>query len=157
MGSSGCRVPVSSAWKSRIAGPHAPALGVLCVGVLVFSVLPAAAAPVEWNTGGPVVSLAGPWKFRPGDDSARANPDHDDGDWRAVRIPTGFGRRDAIADFAWYRLEVQVVTGNASAPSARDDLRLGLVLGGVDSAYEVYAGGVLIGGIGALPPVPQMD
>ena len=37
------------------------------------------------------------------------------------------------------------------------DMRLGVAIGKVDSAYELYAGGLQIGGVGSLPPTPQMD
>ncbi len=109
-----------------------------------------------------VVSLAVPWKFAAGDDLSRALPDHDDSTWSEVRIPAGV-RDDTVADVAWYRLETQV--GPRDRPKDRpadrgvalDAPRLGLTVGKVDSAYEVYAGGILLGGVGALPPAPRID
>ncbi len=106
---------------------------------------------VEWAPGEAAVSLAVRWKFRPGDEAAWARPEYDDSGWREIAIPTGFGRRDAEASIAWYRLTVRL------APGSRSDLGLGLTLGGVDSAYQVYAGGILLGGVGAFPPSPRLD
>ncbi len=65
-------------------------------------------------------------------------------------MPTG-QRDDIRAEIVWYRRHVLIDSAN------REDLRLGLRLGAVDSAYEVYAGGMLLGGVGALPPRPRLD
>ncbi|MEM7587380.1 MAG: ATP-binding protein [Acidobacteriota bacterium] len=114
--------------------------------------------PLEVRETGAVTSLAVPWKFSPGDDVAWSDPDYDDRNWREVRIPTGFGRRDAEAVFAWYRLTVDLAPGQQRLTlEDRADLRLGVTVGKVDSAYEVYAGGRLLGGVGALPPQPRID
>ncbi len=40
--------------------------------------------------------------------------------------------------------------GEKPRPRARGDLRLGVLIGQVDSAYELYAGGIPIGGVGRL-------
>ena len=105
------------------------------------------------------VSLAGTWKQRTGDDLRWAQADYDDSDWTPVRVPLGWGRRSGPrAAYAWYRLTVQVgPDGLGPTPEERAPLRLGLALGKVDSAYEVYAGGERLGGVGALPPVGRMD
>jgi signal transduction histidine kinase/HPt (histidine-containing phosphotransfer) domain-containing protein len=47
--------------------------------------------------------------------------------------------------------------GLGPAPEERARLRLGVRLGNVDSAYELFAGGVRLGGVGALPPQPRME
>ncbi len=104
------------------------------------------------------VSLAVAWRFQPGDDMRWAGPDFDDSDWREVRIPTGFGRFDAEAEIAWYRLEIQIgPSGRGPAPEELADLRLAITIGKVDSAYEIFANGVRLGGVGKLPPSPRMD
>lgn len=106
-----------------------------------------------------VVSVATTWKQRVGDDLGWAQPDLDDASWTDVRVPMGWGRRSGtFHPYAWYRLVVQVGSP-ATGPTAdqRARLRLGLRLGKVDSAYEVYAGGLRLGGAGALPPAGEID
>ncbi len=115
-------------------------------------------APVPWTEASGLADLTGPWKFHPGDDPARAAPDFVDVGWATIDIPTGFGRRDVEAELAWYRLEIQVGPPHSRlSDEERRDLRLGVTIGKVDSAYELYAGGRLLGGVGALPPAPRMD
>ena len=118
----------------------------------------AAGEPVELSDLDQAVSLAVMWKFQPGDNAGWAAPDYDHSGWRTIRIPTGFGRDDASGELAWYRLEIQVgPPGRGPTPEERADLRLALTIGKVDSAYEVFAGGVRLGGVGAMPPSPRMD
>ncbi len=123
----------------------------------MLAAVAAGATPREWADPEQILDLAGPWRFHTGDDLAWASPDSADGDWRQVSIPTGFGRDDARAEMAWYRLEVQV--GGPEGLSLEDwqALRLGVTIGKVDSAYEIFAGGVRLGGVGALPPMPIVD
>jgi diguanylate cyclase (GGDEF)-like protein len=103
------------------------------------------------------ISLAGEWRFRPGDDPAWAAPDYDDSGWAGMQVPgrwpaAGF---PASGQMAWYRLEVQL---DAAAREELDLLhQLGVRLGKVLSAYEIYAGGQLLGGAGRLPPVGEVD
>jgi signal transduction histidine kinase/HPt (histidine-containing phosphotransfer) domain-containing protein/ActR/RegA family two-component response regulator len=105
------------------------------------------------------ISLATTWKQRIGDNPAWALPELDDTAWRAVRVPMGWGRREGpLHSWAWYRLTVHLgPAGSGPSPSERAKLRLGLWLGKIDSAYEVYAGGVRLGGVGSLPPSPRID
>ena len=112
-----------------LAAPAAPALGV----------------PIELGEADRMIRLDGPWKLRAGDDIAWARPDHDDSGWREIRVPTGRRlRHEPASEMVWYRLTVSV---QASA-----DRRLALTLGKVESAYEVFAGGIRLGGVGAPPP-----
>src|ERR1043165_2598801 len=68
--------------------------------------------------------------------------------------PRGGPRRSS----AWYRLTVRVGRdGLGPTPEERARLRLGLVIGKVDSAYEVFAGGDRLGGVGRLPPDRRID
>ena len=71
----------------------------------------------------------------------------------------GWGRRSGpFHPYAWYRLTVQVGPPDAGPTQAqRARLRLGLWLGKIDSAYEVYAGGIRLGGAGGLPPQPRIE
>ena len=60
--------------------------------------------------------------------------------------------------YAWYRLTVQVgPEGLGPTAEERERLRLGLAIGKVDSAYELFAGGERLGGVGALPPERRID
>jgi signal transduction histidine kinase/CheY-like chemotaxis protein/HPt (histidine-containing phosphotransfer) domain-containing protein len=96
-----------------------------------------------------IVSLAGTWRHRLGDDPAWARHDFDDSAWTTLRVPAGWGRRHPPGrwPYAWYRVYVQVPSRMAG---------LGVTLGSVDSAYELFAGGRLVGGVGALPPAAQV-
>ncbi len=141
------------------SGPGWPVLVLCIVGTWIFGIRGATdAAPLEVLEPGQVNSLAVPWKFHPGDNLAWKEPRFDDAGWRELQIPTGFGRRDAEAAFAWYRLEVDLTPdGRQLTVSEQSDLRLGITIGKVDSAYEIYAGGQLLGGVGALPPKARID
>jgi signal transduction histidine kinase/DNA-binding NarL/FixJ family response regulator len=99
-------------------------------------------------------SLAGEWRFRTGDDPAFARPDLDDSSWATLRVPGGWGRQGhaGYSGFAWYRLTVDVDEDALRSPRA-----LGVALGSVDSAYELYAGGHRLGGIGGLPPQAHLE
>jgi hypothetical protein len=124
--------------------------------------LPCAAAvtqPVSITLGHSVVALHGPWKFHIGDDLSWANPGADDASWETVDLTPLPGAHDSdvglsgyvagwqarghggYIGYAWYRLTLNV---SASADSA-------LALSGppdVDSAYQVFLDGRLLGGIG---------
>ena len=96
-------------------------------------------------------TLAGPWKFHPGDDLHWAAPDADDHTWTSLQVPKSWGRQgfDDVFGMAWYRTRV-LLPWPAQEPVA-------LALGKIDSAYEVYVGGRLLGGVGQLPPSPVME
>ncbi len=96
-------------------------------------------------------SLAGLWAFQPGDDPAWAAPGFDDRGWTRLRVPGSWRRQGytSLAGVAWYRLRVP--------PLWPREEPLGLRLGRVDSAYELYVGGQRLGGAGALPPMPRIE
>ncbi len=96
-------------------------------------------------------TLAGPWKFQPGDDLAWAAPDADDRTWTTLQVPKSWGRQGfhEVYGLAWYRTRVAVPW-----PSTEP---IALALGKIDSAYEVYVGGRRLGGVGQLPPSPVME
>jgi len=123
--------------------------------LLLLSGRPAAAevAPLALD---PPVDLAGPWLFKAADDPAFARPDLPDGDWETLRVPVPWGRQGhrGYAGVAWYRLHVRLP---AAELARRDAWRLGVTMGFVDSAYELYAGGIRLGGVGGLPPHPRME
>ncbi len=114
-----------------------------------------AAADVAVPSVSPPVDLAGPWKFQTGDDPARARPDFPDADWPTVRVPEPWGRQGyhGYSGVAWYRLHVRL----SPQVGAHEAVRLGVTLGMIDSSYEAYAGGLLLGGVGGLPPQGRME
>jgi signal transduction histidine kinase len=131
-----------------------------CAALLALTASAAGAAPaVEWTDLEEIVRLEVPWKLRVGDDPRWASPDFDDSGWNEVQIPMGSGeRREFVGEITWFRLEVQVGRRGAGPTTAElAELRPGVSFGNVDSAYELYAGGELVGGVGALPPAPRMD
>lgn len=94
-------------------------------------------------------SLSGSWRFRPGDDLAWADPALDDRDWASIRVP-GSWAKQGFEDVwqGWYRHDI-LLPGSLTADP---DLNLGLRIGEVFAAYEVFAGGERLGGVGALAP-----
>jgi len=103
----------------------------------------------------PPVDLSGAWKFQTGDDPARARPEFPDEAWPTVRVPEPWGRQgyQGYSGVAWYRLRVRL----SPQVGAQDAVRLGVTLGMIDSSYEAYAGGMLLGRVGGLPPQPRME
>lgn len=134
--------------------------------LLILSVAAPASAkdpltiPVEKALSGQ--PLAKYWRFQLGDDLAWAHPDFDDSGWQTVGLPhiwrANFdeaGNRNE--HFGWYRLHVHF---DINSVEDRDRLSmLGLYMGQVLSAYELYANGQLISTSGRLPgrglPVPD--
>jgi len=137
------------------------------VAALVVALAPppallAGAGPLPLLTGPErVISLAGEWRTRVGDRPAWAAPDFDDSGWTEIHVPTGRNRSDVEGEIAWYRRTVRVAPRELEdrplSLAERAGLRLGVTLGKVDSAYELYAGGYLLGGVGSLPPGPRID
>lgn len=137
----------------RVGARHRPPGTALRAACLAACLLPAAAytpasAPAAESGRRP---LAGPWAFHPGDDPAWAAPGFDDSGWPRLRLPGSWLRQGYadLAGLAWYRRRVY--------PEAAPDAMLAVTLGKIDSAYEVFAGGRRLGGVGALPPQPRME
>ena len=118
-----------------------------------------AAAPVTITLGQSLVNLNGPWKFHTGDDPAWSNPNFDDSAWESLDLTAPPGAHDqdvglsgyvsgwearghrGYSGYAWYRLRIAI-----DAPPTND-----LALAGpaaVDSAYQVFINGQLLGGCG---------
>jgi hypothetical protein len=111
------------------------------------------AAVVNWSV--PLET----WKFKTGDDLRWADPNFDDRSWATVSIAApadandgdqgishyaaGWAARgyNAYTGFAWYRIRV-----TTAMPKDRDLALLGPAM--VDSAYQIYVNGRLLGGIG---------
>lgn len=103
------------------------------------------------------LSIEGTWRFQPGDDLAWANPGFDDSQWRTGRMPKRWPNNGypEQAQMGWYRLSLHI------DPHALDDHGfahgLGLRMGKVMSAYQVYANGHLLGGVGKMPPLARFN
>ena len=98
-----------------------------------------------------IISLAGQWAFQPGDDLQWAAPGFNDASWARLQVPTSWGRQGyhQVTGLAWYRTRV-------SGPWPSPEI-VGVILGKVDSAYELYIGGRLAGRVGKLPPNPELE
>jgi hypothetical protein len=133
----------------------------VCMAGLVLS-LPTAAAALNTaltTLGRSAMSLDGPWKFHTGDDPRWADPGFDDSSWEGMDLgaapdandgdvgitpyTAGWGAKGHpdYHGYAWYRIRVAVT------PPAGEALAL-LGPWAVDSVYQVYANGTLLGGVG---------
>src|ERR1043166_155205 len=127
-----------------------PASAAVIAVLILLAVIGAAAAPRSADSD--LHSLEGPWKFRIGDDPAWADARYDDSRWAEITVPTGWGPAGYSGSggaLAWYRKTIHLAVGDRN--------RLALAMGPVDSAYEAYAGGRVIGRVGRLPPNPEPD
>ncbi|WP_167854891.1 sensor domain-containing diguanylate cyclase [Mangrovimicrobium sediminis] len=99
------------------------------------------------------LDLRGQWRFRAGDEPAWATPGFDDSDWSTRAVPGRWPRGGfpESGQIGWYRLTVNVPVELVAA----SDFQLAVRIGKVISAYEFYAGGQLLGGVGGMPPLGQ--
>jgi len=145
----------------------------LCVALFAGQALaraqaPAHEPPAHIQFGQSIVSLDGPWKFKPGDDYRWSDPRWDDSAWENVDLTAPSGSHDAdiglsgyvpgwsarghpgYAGFGWYRLKV-TLDGQGSAPLAIAGPTI------VDGAYQMFIDGTYVDGVGdfrgALPVV----
>jgi hypothetical protein len=136
----------------------------------LVSVPPRAAFPgdeLRVTLGRSAVDLTTPWKFHVGDSSAWSSPSFDDSTWEVVDLTAPVGAHDGdvgltgyvpgwsarghrgYSGFAWYRLRILLSHGNEAIGIAGPPA--------VDSAYQVFANGVLLGGSGDFKgPVPAV-
>jgi signal transduction histidine kinase/HPt (histidine-containing phosphotransfer) domain-containing protein/ActR/RegA family two-component response regulator len=99
------------------------------------------------------VSIAGLWHFKAGDNPNWAAPDLNDRNWEAVDLLTTTPDANLDDDgMAWHRLTVQLDLDSASVQ--RQLGALAVSIGSINSAYQLFAGGQNLGGVGALPPNP---
>ena len=124
--------------------------GVVAAFLLMLSPTLVSAAPPEVSSDG-MTSLRVPWRFSVGDDPRWAQPDFDDSGWQEIGVPATVVR-DHPGEWAWYRITVDV-----EPRFAANGVPLGLRIGKINSAHEVYVDGVLLGGVGALPPAARPD
>jgi hypothetical protein len=114
---------------------------------------------VQVTLGRAVADLHGPWQFHTGDDVHWADAAFDDSDWERVDLTPSPGATDGDVGlpgyvpgwgakghpgyhgFAWYRMRVTATTSSGATLA---------ILGpwAVDSVYQVYANGTLLGGVG---------
>jgi diguanylate cyclase (GGDEF)-like protein len=103
-------------------------------------------------------SIQGQWHFKPGDNLTWAARGYDDSQWSLVEIHgrwPGDGHPEH-GQMAWYRKSLQLAP-NAMLRGPGFDNGLGVQIGRILSAYELYANGRLIGGAGKLPPMPVAE
>jgi hypothetical protein len=141
---------------------HLRSLSVILFALVAVTQLPGQAAlePAPIVVGRSVVHLTGPWKFHTGDDSRWADPTFEDNGWESVDLTAPSGAHDddvgltgyvpgwgarghrGYSGYAWYRMRVAV-----TAPDVQDFILIGPPA--VDSAYEVFFNGHLLGGAGS--------
>jgi serine phosphatase RsbU (regulator of sigma subunit) len=112
-----------------------------------------AATPAPFTVEGlgkATVALDGDWQFHLGDDPSWASPAFDDSGWEHIGVDKTWGQQThfGYTGYAWYRRHLSFGPGTAV------DSDLALLLPRVDSAYELYWNGTLIGQLGRLPPHP---
>lgn len=131
----------------------------LFIALLIVLGVKSATAAAPIILGQAVVSLEGPWKFHTGDDARWAEPAFDDSGWEDMDLSAppdandgdvgitpytaGWGAKGHpdYHGYAWYRLRFTV-----HAPADGTIALLGPWA--VDSVYQVYANGTLLGGVG---------
>jgi hypothetical protein len=93
------------------------------------------------------VSLAGQWKFHPGDDPRWADPNFDDSDWKLVKVPLSLGKQGYpnFSGYGWYRLML-----HCDSHMAAPDLRL--AVSAISNVSAFFANGVQFGQFGEFPP-----
>ncbi len=102
------------------------------------------------------VEATGVWRFHTGDDMAWAEADFDHSRWDNILVPRDW-RRQGYKDYtgiAWYRATFEFDLSQPGMEKALD--QLGISLGKVHSAYEMYVDGKLLRGAGRLPPDPAI-
>ena len=101
--------------------------------------------PVAFPTSA-ITELRTGWRFAIGDNPDWARPAHADANWRQAAVP-GTWQQDGFPNyrgFVWYRLRYRV-DSTAAKP-------MGIRFTGVATAYEVFADGQSLGGVGGFPP-----
>lgn len=101
---------------------------------------------VELRTLDPPTSLEVPWRCALGDEARYALPAFDDAAWSVRALPDADQASPCLGPRAWFRLRVAV-------PAGLRHEALGVSVGEVDGAYEVYVDGTRVGGHGTIEPV----
>jgi hypothetical protein len=100
-------------------------------------------------------ALDGVWQFHLGDDPAWAAPALDDSGWEPMLAGKPWEEQGhyGYMGFAWYRRHLTLPAGEIKGTNR--DANLALYVPGIDSAYEIYWNGALVGGNGKLPQNPS--
>jgi hypothetical protein len=124
-----------------------------------------ASAAERVTLGRSVILLTGPWRFHTGDDPGWKSSSFDDSSWESVDLTPAPGAHDSdvgldnyvagwsgrghkgYRGFAWYRLKIEAV-----APQDESFAIVGPA--DVDSVYQIYFNGRLIGGDGDFSGTP---
>jgi sialate O-acetylesterase len=100
--------------------------------------------------GDPAISLdfnlQSAWKFQPGDDFRRKEPEYNDSGWSEIFVPAKWedqGYRD-YDGYAWYRKSFIFKTTN-------DNEKMVLLMGKIDDIDQVFLNGTMIGSTGEFP------
>jgi hypothetical protein len=138
---------------------HPWLLAVAGIGLTGYPASAATDGPISIALGHSIVPLYGPWRFQLGDDPRWADAAVDDAAWEPIDLTPARESHDAdvgltgyvpgwsarghpgYSGYAWYRLRIAV----SAAPG------MALALAGpadVDSAYQVFFNGRLLGGAG---------
>jgi diguanylate cyclase (GGDEF)-like protein len=107
---------------------------------IVLCLIPRALAASE------PLRLDGSWRWAAGDSASWAAPAHPDAAWRLVQAPGEWERTvPGYNGFGWYRRTLRL-------PAELDGAPLGVQLGTVGDAYEIFWNGIKVGGAGRFPP-----
>ena len=100
----------------------------------------------QWTQG--TTTITAKWRFHPGDNPAWASPSFDDSSWPLLATDQKWGSQGYpdLNGYAWYRLRLKIPA--TSQP-------LGIDIGHINSAAEIYAGGRLLGENGVMRPRPD--
>ena len=98
-------------------------------------------------SGTDVFTIAGPWRFRTGDDARYGAREYDEEAWETIPVPERWERagHPGYDGFAWYRCRF-------SLPVAAAGRTAYLELGKIDDVDETFVNGVEVGQTGAFPP-----
>ena len=145
--------------RCRLSAIFWATFATLFLSIAVDARAAAQVKPATAVLGQAMVPLNGPWMFRIGDDPGWALPGFDDSNWEHVDLTSSPGATDGDVGignyvpgwpakghpryhgFAWYRIRLNV------RPPQGEELAL-LGPWAVDSAYQIYANGILLGGVG---------
>ncbi|MDX1530347.1 MAG: beta galactosidase jelly roll domain-containing protein, partial [Rhodothermales bacterium] len=116
------------------------------LALALAAALPLTAEPVAAQSPGErIVDLSGAWRFRVGDDLARAGDAFDDAGWDTVPVPSSWedGGYWGYDGYAWYRRTFTL----PEAPHRGLVLRLGRI----DDVDQVWVNGHFVGSTGRFP------
>jgi sigma-B regulation protein RsbU (phosphoserine phosphatase) len=118
-----------------------------CAVVLAFSCIGLRAqTAATTGMGHPIELTQARWLYHPGDQPEWKNPAFDDSNWPGFIPQVESPRAFQCVGFCWYRLRVTV---------PKDTRNLSLGLDNIDTDYQLFVNGELIGAQGRMPPHPS--